>query len=69
MPDGLNTRAALPDRPAIIIRPSKGLAWVNLGELWEYRDLLYFLIWRDVKVRYKQTALERPGPCCSPFLL
>lgn len=57
MPNGPETNYALPDRPAIIIRPSKGLAWVNLGELWEYRDLLYFLIWRDIKVRYKQTAL------------
>lgn len=39
------------------IGPSKG--WISLGvrELWEYRELLYFLIWRDVKVRYKQTVL------------
>jgi len=57
MPDGLNTSPAVSNHPAIIIRASKGWAWVNFRELWEYRDLLYFLIWRDVKVRYKQTAL------------
>lgn len=43
--------------PVIVIRPSRGWASLNLRDLWEYRELLYFLIWRDVKVRYKQTAL------------
>ncbi len=40
-----------------VIKPSKG--WVSLGlrDIWEYRELLYFLTWRDIKVRYKQTAL------------
>ena len=41
----------------IVIRPTRGLAALNLGAVWEYRELLYFLAWRDVKVRYKQTAL------------
>jgi len=39
------------------IQPSKGWVSLKLKELWEYRELLYFLVWRDVKVRYKQTAL------------
>lgn len=39
------------------IRPSKGWVSLRLRELWEYRELLWFLVWRDVKVRYKQTAL------------
>ncbi len=39
------------------IQPSQGWVSLQLRELWEYRELLYFLIWRDVKVRYKQTAL------------
>lgn len=39
------------------IRPSKGWVSLKLDELWEYRELLYFLIWRDVKVRYKQTVI------------
>jgi lipopolysaccharide transport system permease protein len=43
--------------PTLDIRPSRG--WVNLGlaELWAHRELLYFLTWREIKIRYKQTAL------------
>ncbi|MBM3129920.1 MAG: ABC transporter permease [Chloroflexi bacterium] len=41
----------------LVIEPTRGLASLKLRELWEYRELLYFLVWRDVKVRYKQTAL------------
>ncbi len=41
----------------IVIRPSSGWVSLNLGDLWEYRELLYFLVWRDLKVRYKQTIL------------
>lgn len=40
----------------LVIKPPKGLAAVKLKEIWEYRELFYFLIWRDVKVRYKQTV-------------
>src|SRR5687768_6688036 len=40
-----------------IIRPQSGWAPLDLQELWAYRELLYFLVWRDIKVRYKQTAL------------
>jgi lipopolysaccharide transport system permease protein len=41
----------------IIIEPTSGLSMLQLRSLWEYRQLLYFLVWRDIKVRYKQTAL------------
>jgi len=41
----------------IVIEPSRGWVSLQLRDLWEYRELLYFLVWRDVKVRYKQTAL------------
>ena len=41
----------------ILIRPTRGLASLGLRAVWEYRELLFFLVWRDVKVRYKQTAL------------
>lgn len=41
----------------LVIEPTRGLAALKLRELWEYRELLYFLVWRDLKVRYKQTAL------------
>ncbi|MBF8262019.1 MAG: ABC-type polysaccharide/polyol phosphate export system, permease component, partial [candidate division NC10 bacterium] len=44
-------------RPLIWIRPPRGWGPANLRELWRYRELIYFLIWRDVKVRYKQTLL------------
>ena len=54
---------ALPDKPLFTIRPSRTWAALNLRELWAYRELLYFLTWRDVKVRYKQTTrgCGRPG--------
>jgi lipopolysaccharide transport system permease protein len=53
--------------PYIRIQPSKG--WVSLGlrELWKYRELLYFFIWRDVKVRYKQTLLGAAWAVIQPF--
>lgn len=44
-------------RPVVLIQPTRSWAALRLGDLWEYRELLYFLIWRDVKVRYKQTLL------------
>jgi len=43
--------------PHLRIRPSRGWTALKLRDVWEYRELLYFLTWRDVKVRYKQTAL------------
>ena len=45
------------DQPLIVIRPQRAWVPLNLGEVWSYRELLYFLTWRDVKVRYKQAAL------------
>jgi len=44
-------------KPTVAIRPTRGIATLHLRAVWEYRELLYFLVWRDVKVRYKQTAL------------
>lgn len=41
----------------MIIKPSRGWISLRLRDLWDYRELLYFLVWRDVKVRYKQTVL------------
>src|SRR2546427_12716669 len=43
--------------PTVVIQPSRGLLHLDLGAVWQYRELLYFLIWRDVKVRYKQTVI------------
>ena len=53
--------------PVIIIRPSRGWISVNLRDLWEYRELLYFLTWRDIKVRYKQTVLGAAWAIIQPF--
>ena len=49
------------------IRPSKGWVSLQLRELFEYRELLYFLVWRDIKVRYKQTALGASWAVVQPF--
>jgi lipopolysaccharide transport system permease protein len=50
------------------IEPSSGLRPLNLRELWSYRELLYFLAWRDIKVRYKQTALGAAWAILQPLL-
>lgn len=47
----------LPEKPLVVIQPSRGLIALNLRELWHFRDLLYILTERDIKVRYKQTSL------------
>lgn len=50
------------------IEPSSGFVSLRIGELWSYRELLYFLIWRDVKVRYKQTALGVAWAVIQPVM-
>jgi lipopolysaccharide transport system permease protein len=55
------------DRPVTVIRPGKGWASLDLPALWKYRELLYFLVWRDIKVRYKQTALGASWAIIQPF--
>jgi lipopolysaccharide transport system permease protein len=50
------------------IEPSKGWVSLRLGELWEYRELLYFLTWRDIKIRYKQTVLGAAWAIIQPLL-
>lgn len=54
--------------PVVRIGPSRGWVPLNLRDLWDYRELLYFLTWRDVKVRYKQTALGAAWAILQPFL-
>ena len=49
------------------IEPSHGWVSLKLAELWEYRELLYFLTWRDIKVRYKQTVLGAAWAIIQPF--
>jgi lipopolysaccharide transport system permease protein len=50
------------------IEPASGLRSIQLRELWAYRELLYFLVWRDIKVRYKQTALGAAWAVLQPLL-
>lgn len=67
--EALELIAGEPDTtPIVRIRPSKGWVSLKLRDLWEYRELLYFLIWRDVKVRYKQTALGASWAIIQPVM-
>jgi lipopolysaccharide transport system permease protein len=54
--------------PTVVIEPKKGWFDFDLGSVWEYRDLLYFLVWRNVKVRYKQTAIGLAWVILQPLL-
>ena len=58
--------AAADDLPVTLIKPSRGWVSLRLGDLWAYRDLLYFLTWRDIKVRYKQTVLGAAWAIIQP---
>jgi homopolymeric O-antigen transport system permease protein len=53
--------------PVLVIEPSRGWVSLKLKEFWEYRELLYFLVWRDIKVRYKQTVLGAAWAIIQPF--
>lgn len=52
----------------VLIHPSRGWVPLNLKDLWDYRELLYFLVWRDIKVRYKQTLLGAAWAIIQPLL-
>lgn len=51
-----------------VIKPARGLSGLNLRDLWLYRELIYFLTWRDLKVRYKQSLLGAGWAILKPFL-
>ncbi|HPV05759.1 MAG: ABC transporter permease [Aggregatilineales bacterium] len=59
--------AAEGEVPHIRIQPSRGWVSLKLGEVWAYRELLYFLVWRDIKVRYKQTVIGAAWAIIQPF--
>lgn len=63
----LRPERPLPDEPLVVIEPTRSWVALNLGALWTYRELLYFLMWRDVKVRYKQTALGAAWAIIQPL--
>jgi lipopolysaccharide transport system permease protein len=60
--------AAQREARKIVIRPTGGWAALNLRDLWVYRELVYFMTWRDLKVRYKQTLLGAAWAILQPFL-
>ena len=63
-PEGVRAGGA----PKTVIEPARGWVSLRLRDLWEYRELLYFLVWRDVKVRYKQTLLGAAWAILQPTL-
>ncbi len=56
------------DLPLTVYEPTHGWLSLHLGEVWRYRELLYFLTWRDVKIRYKQTALGVAWAVLQPLI-
>ena len=62
------TRRSRRRPPVLRITPPSGWWAIPFGELWAYRELLYFFVWRDIKVRYKQTAIGAAWAVLQPFL-
>jgi len=61
--------AERPEKPEIIVEPCSGWRLINVRELWEHRELLLFFTWRDVMVRYKQTALGAAWAVVQPLMM
>jgi lipopolysaccharide transport system permease protein len=66
--DGPSSAALSAAGPIVIIESSRRRIPIDFRDLWEHRDLLYFLTWRDIKLRYKQTALGASWAILQPFL-
>lgn len=71
--EGVGIVGGIPSAPTpplvtTVIEPSRGWVPLKVSELWEYREVLYFLIWRDIKVRYRQTLLGAVWAILQPFM-
>jgi lipopolysaccharide transport system permease protein len=66
--NNLNQGSNAQPTPLFVLEPSQGWVSLQLGSLWEYRELFYFLIWRDIKLRYKQTVLGILWAVLQPFM-
>ncbi len=70
--EGTSTRYPIPTEalppPTVIVEARRGLLGLDLRSLWQYRELLYFLVWREVKVRYKQTVIGIGWAILQPLL-
>ena len=64
----ISESGALAKPPVMRITPPSGWWVLQFGELWNYRELLYFFVWRDIKIRYKQTAIGAAWAVLQPFL-
>ena len=62
------SNASSNEKPSLIIEPTRGLFHVDLSEIWKHRELLYFLIWRDIKVKYKQTMIGASWAIIQPVM-
>ena len=62
------TELAKHEPTTVYIKPTKGLAALNLRDLWIYRELVFFMVWRDVKVKYKQTLLGMAWAVVQPVM-
>ena len=67
-PEGTPPAVSLPEKPIVTIAPSRGWVALNLADVWAHRELLYFLTWRDIKIRYKQTAIGAAWAVLQPLL-
>jgi len=65
----LRLAGSLPDEPLIKIRPSRAWSAGDFREIWAHRELFYFLVWRDLKVRYRQTLLGALWVILQPLLM
>lgn len=66
--DGGSPPAAAAKKSTVVIKPSRSLFNLELAAVWEFRELLYFLVWRDVKVRYKQTIIGVAWAVLQPLM-
>jgi lipopolysaccharide transport system permease protein len=65
----IKTREELHKAARLEIRPLKGWVAINIKEVWDYRELLYFIVWREIKVRYRQTVLGVAWAIIQPFMM
>jgi lipopolysaccharide transport system permease protein len=64
----VKSKALAAETPTVLIKPQRGLVGIDLRELWRFRELVFFLTWRDVLVRYKQTLLGGSWAILQPLL-
>ena len=68
MEKNLTTTSTERSERVVMLKPTKGWISLNLGDLWQYRELIYFLTWRDILVRYKQTLLGAAWAIIQPVM-